>query len=214
MNLGEFKGMLRDACKRGDSVDAKLDGYARRAARWVEQNFTLQYMRRRFTLQSVAADVQIDLPVNVPVKSIEYLRFTGTDGTRYECTKGELSDPEIDWTVQDRYGEWPSVNAARMPQHFYMDGVVSLVFDVPFPEALPGVGMMARYTDFPMKDTQTHWLLTNAEGLMLRQSLIEFMVDARDDRGYAAVKGQRDEDLKALSNADFEARWTGQDIQL
>src|SRR5215207_5597750 len=211
MNLGEFKTILRDAIKRGDTYDDKLGGFARRAARFIEQNHTLQYMRRRFTLESVAGDTTIDLPPNVPVKTIEYLRFDGSDGTRYECTKGDLADPDIEWRIRDRYSSWPT--ADTMPGHFYMDGMVALVFNVPFPEALTGQGMMAKYSDFPLNDDQTHWLLINAEGLMLRQALLEFMSDTRDDRGFQAVLLKREEDIRALANADFEARFTGQDIQ-
>jgi hypothetical protein len=213
MNLAEFKSELRSSIKRGNSFDDRLGGFARRAARWIEQNYTLQYMRRRIIVNAVASKDVVLLPTNVPIKSVEYLRFDAADGTRHECSKGLLSDPEVDWTVNARYTDWPN-RQAMWPSHFYMDGMEALVFNRVFPEALDGQGMMARYSDFPMKDTQTHWLLKNAEGLMLRQALIEFLTDARDDRGAAAAMQKREEDIKALLNADFEAQYTGQDIQL
>lgn len=213
MNLGDFKDQLRAAIKRGDSYDDRLDGFVRRAARWIEQNHTLQYMRRRFRVKSVAGDEVVDLPPNVPIKSIEYLRFEGSDGSRYEMQKGDLSDATIEWVQSDRYSAWPS-NRAIMPSHFYLDGVVSLIFNRPFAEVLDGVGTMAQYSDFPRQNNQTHWLLQNAEGLMLRQSLLEFMVDARDDRGAQAVIMKRQEDIQALMNADHELRYTGQDLSL
>lgn len=215
MNLGDFKSLLRDAIKRGDSYDSQLDGFARRAARWIEQNHTLQYMRRRIVLTSVQGDIVIPLPTNVSIKSLEYLRFAGTDGTRIECHKGELSDPDIEWTTA-RYGtpEWPSNSRAGLPSRFYLDGVESLVFDRAWPEELEGQGIMARYSDFPRSDNHTHWLLVNAEGLMLRQALIEFLTIARDDRGYTVALAQREQDIKALLNADYETRYTGQDLDL
>lgn len=213
MNLGDFKDQLKSAIKRGDSYDDRLDGFIRRAARWIEQNYTLQYMRRRFRLVSVVGDDTIDLPPNVPIKSIEYLRFDGTDGTRYEMTKGDLSDGNIEWTQADRYSSWPS-NRDIMPSHFYLDGVRALVFNRSFTEVLNGQGIMAQYSDFPRKDNQTHWLLQNAEGLMLRQALLEFLVDARDDRGAQAVMLKRQEDIQVLLNADYELRHTGQDLSL
>lgn len=205
MNLGEAKAQLRDAIKRGNSYDAQLGSFFRRAARWIEQNQTLQYMRRRVVLDSVVGDSVILLPTNIPIKSLEYIRFDAGDGSRYECSKGELSDPEINWSL--RVG-------SAWPKHFYMDGVEALVFDRAFPEALPGQGIMVRYSDFPTADNQTHWLLQHAEGLMLRQALLEFMTTARDDRGYAITVAQRDQELKTLLNADFEMRYAGQDIQL
>lgn len=211
MNLGEFKAELKAEIKRGNSYDLRLDGLVRRAARWIEQNYTFQYMRRRFEVDSVEAEATIDLPANVPIKAIEYLRFDGTDGTRYEISKGELSDPE--WlSPLDRYEA--RLNPPRMPNMFYLDGVDSLVFNRAFPEALVGQGIMARYTDFPKNDNQTHWLLINAEGLLLRQTVLEFMVSERDDRGFQAVATKRAEDVKALIDADFHARYTGQDVQL
>jgi len=56
-------------------------------------------------------------------------------------------------------------------------------------------------------------VLQYAEGLLLRQALVEFMTHARDDRGYTVAKLQREEDIKALMNADFDAQFVGQDIQ-
>jgi hypothetical protein len=212
MNLGEFKVELKAEIKRGDSYDLRLDGLTRRAARWIEQNYTFQYMRRRFEVDSVEAEATIDLPANVPIKAIEYLRFDGTDGTRYEVSKGDLSDDEWKSPV-DRYGENWRVNL-NMPTLFYLDGADSLVFNRVFPAALVGQGIMARYTDFPRENNQTHWLLQNAEGLLLRQALLEFMVSERDDRGFQAVAAKRQEDIKALIDADFHTRWTGQDVQL
>lgn len=212
MNLGEFKAELKAEIKRGDSYDSRLDGLIRRSARWIEQNYTFQYMRRRFEVDSVATEATIDLPANVPIKAIEYLRFDGTDGTRYEVTKGELSDAE--WTpIVDRYGErWGAT--VSIPTLFYLDGTDSLVFNRAFPEAMTGQGIMARYTDFPKDANQTHWLLINAEGLLLRQALVEFMVSERDDRGFQAISAKRAEDVKALLDADYHTRWVGQDVQL
>lgn len=213
MNLGDFKDELRSAIKRGSSFDDRLGGFARRAARWIEQNYTLQYMRRRILVTSEAGNDVILLPTNVPFKSVEYLRFDAADGTRIECRKGELSDPEITWTSSARYTDFP-LREAQYPSHFYMDGMEALIFNRAFTESLDGQGIMSRYSDFPMADNQTHWLLKNAEGLMLRQATIEFLIDARDDRGATTAMAKREEDIKALLNADYEARYTGQDLQL
>jgi hypothetical protein len=210
VNLGDFKSELRDKIKKGDSFDEKLGGYSRRAARWIEQNQTLQYMRRRVELDATAGEVVIPLPTNMPIKAVEYIRFTAADGTRLECQKGELSDPEIEWHTSSRYSSSGTLN----PSHFYLDGVEALIFNQTFPVNMTGVGIVARYSDFPMRDNETHWLLNNAEGLMLRQAMIEYMTDARDDRGYQSYILQREQDLKVLLTADYEMRYAGQDLQL
>lgn len=210
MILGDFKTELRGALKVGTSLDDRLDSFIRRAVRWIEQNHTLQYMRRRLTVQSVAGDLTIGLPANVPIKAIEYLRFETAAGTRIECEKGELSDPEIEWTIVDRYSAWPS--QTMNPSHFYLDGVETLVFNRVWQESLPGVGTIARYSDFPKLDNQTHWLLRHAEGLLLRQSMIEALLDRRDSRAAESYVAKREEDIRALMNADFQARYAGQDL--
>lgn len=213
MNLGEFKAEVKAELKRGDSYDLRLDGLIRRAARWIEQNYTFQYMRRRFEVDSVEQEATIDLPPNVPIKSIEYLRFEAEDGTRFEVSKGEMSDEEWHQPV-DRYGDRWDMSNATFPTRFFLDGTDSIVFNRVFPKAYTGQGIMARYSDFPKDANQTHWLLINAEGLMLRQTVLEFMVSERDDRGFQAVAAKRAEDIKALVDADFHTRWTGQDVQL
>lgn len=210
MLLGDFKNELRLAMKRGSSMDDQLDGFVRRAVRWIEQNYTLQYMRRVVRLVSVAGDDTIELPEGVAVKTIEYLRFTGSDGTRIECRKGDLSDRDSQWTQLDRYSAWPT--RTLNPSVFWLDGVNALVFDRMFTESLTGIGLMAQYSDFPRQDHHTHWLLDNAEGLLLRQCMVEFLLSARDDRAAQAYMLKRQEDVQVLLNADQEMKYTGQDL--
>lgn len=210
MLLGDFKTELRLAMKRGSSMDDQLDGFVRRAVRWIEQNYTLQYMRRVFRVLSVAGDDTIELPEGVAIKSIEYLRFVGSDGTRIECRKGDLSDRAVDSPLPDRYSAWPTRTLS--PSVFWMDGVNALVFDRVFTESLTGIGMLAQYSDFPRLDHHGHWLLDNAEGLLLRQCMIEFLLSARDDRGAQAYMLKRQEDVQVLLNADHEMKYTGQDL--
>jgi hypothetical protein len=73
---------------------------------------------------------------------------------------------------------------------------------------------MAVYSDFPIENDKSHWLLNHAEGLVLRQSMIEFFTDARDDRGMQAAVQKRQEDVQALIGADFDTRYAGQDLGL
>jgi hypothetical protein len=148
MNLGDFQAELKAEIKRGDSYDARLPNLIRRAARWIEQNYTFQYMRRRFEVDTAAGENVIGLPANVPIKSIIYLRFDAPDGTRYEVAKGDLSDEE--WTGPIlRYESTWAGKVSTFPTLFYLDGVENLVFNRPFQEVITGQGMMARYSDFP-----------------------------------------------------------------
>lgn len=208
-----FKDELRAEIKRGTSYDARMDGLIRRGARWIEQNYTFQYMRKRIRVDSQVGDETIPLPTNVPLKSLEFLRFIAADGTVLVCTKGELSDPEEQWGPLGRYDPWP-VAQTQFPSRFYLDGVTHAVFNRTFQEALAGEGIMSIYSDLPLSPDQSHWLLNNAEGLLLRQCMVEFMTSERDDRGMAALVQKRQEDCKALIMADASVRYTGQDLGL
>jgi hypothetical protein len=217
MNLGEFYDQLRFMIKRGSSLDGQLPGYVRRAARFLEQNYTLQYMRRRFEVTSEIGTNRIALPPNVPIKTIENLRFLGSDGTEYPVNKGSMNDsalrafyPAYPSSFSSRYD--PGVGWVGMPTVYYLDGVSALVFNQNFLESLTGEGIMVRYSEWPTADDQTHWLLENAEGLLLRQSMKEYFLATRDDRGQAGNDAQWQQDLKAMLNADYEMRYAGADL--
>jgi hypothetical protein len=215
LSYSDFKAELKLGIKRGDSYDGRLDGLVRRAVRWIEQNYTFQYMRKRVKLESQVGDEVIPLPTNVAIKGLEYLRFVANDGTVIECIKGELSDPEIQWgngITGDRTAIWDS--GARFPSHFYLDGVTHLVFDKAFTEVMLGEGIMTVYSDFPLGPTATHWLISNAEGLLLRQSMIEFMTAERDDRGFQAMVQKRQEDVQVAIAADYDTRYAGSELGL
>lgn len=199
MNLGEFKEELRAAHKRGDSLDDRLVGFVRRAARFIEQNWTLQYMRRRFTLAIAAGVDEVALPPGVPVKTIEKLKVV-QGATSYACNKVDLGEFEVPLD--------------GVPRQFYLNGTTHLVFNGPFASGASAFGILARYSDWPKENDETHWLLDNAEGLLLRQTLIEILTDSRDERGLTAMLAKREEDIRVLLAADYEARYTGQDIFL
>src|SRR5687768_10063852 len=95
MTLGEFKQQLKDMLKRGDSLDEQIPGFIRRAARWIEQNHTLQYMRRQIKIDVDGDSTEIDLPEGMLIKTIEYVVFPQVfdrTGSPLQLRKGELSD--------------------------------------------------------------------------------------------------------------------------
>lgn len=205
MQLGEFKTEVKAALKRGDAFDDQIPGFIRRAARWVEQNYTLQYMRKQAVLDVEGDSPEVDLPEGLPIKTVEYVTFPtlfGRGDRIHTARKGELSDME--WGQQTGYA----------PELFYLDGVERLVFNGLFGTDVQGVAMIVRYSDWPNKDGLTHWLLQNAESLMLTQTLIEASVVTRDQRTWEMLRQQRDEQIRVLLSADYEMRYAGQDIVL
>lgn len=210
MKIGEFKATLRQQLKKDDALDDRLDGYMRRAARWIEQNYTLQYMRRRFQLDINAGDELIEFPAGTAIKTIESMKLFFADGTSLPCNKIDFADIE---NIPGEEG-WGVYQNWNYPRQFYLDGDNGIVFNgVPAGPATAR-GIMVRYSDWPVGDEKTHWLINNAEGLMLRQSCLEAALDTRDTRFLNDIRNQRNEDITVLLNADTSARFTGQDIVL
>ena len=201
-SVGEFKILLRRAHKRGTALDAELDSAMARAARWVEMNTTLQYMRQRFELVTEIGSDEIALP-KVGIKSIL--------GMRYKDRLDDYGKPihirKVSQEEMIYYGE-------GLPDQFFQDGIARLVFNGTYREVMQITGTLARFTDFPKKDTDTHWLLENAEGLMLAQSMLELGLISRDERSYGMYQSHRSDQIMVLQNADYEAQYAGQDIIL
>lgn len=201
-NIGEFKTLLRRAHKRGSALDVELDGAMRRAANWVEANHTLQYMRRRFTLDVEKDSDEAELP-SISVKavlSLRYLTVRDDFGRPISVRKVTLEEMDFDDVV--------------VPNQFYLDGVTNLVFNGAFGENYQMAGMLARYSDWPKADTDTHWLILRAESLMLSLSMMELGLISRDERSYSMFQSNLSSQITVLQNADYEAVYAGQDISL
>lgn len=201
MNLGEFKELLRRAHKRGTSLDGELDGAIRRAARWIESNKTLYYMKQSVQLNVRKDTDWVDLP-RIGIKTVLYLRYKDlVDGQVVDINK--VSMEGLTFTP-----------AGYAPREYYMDGAYRLVFNGTFQEDFVLLGKVARYSDWPKKNTDTHWLLDNAESLLLTQSMLELGLISRDDRSYAIFSQNRSDQITVLENADFETEYAGQTIIL
>ena len=201
MLLGDFKILLRRAHKRGAALDADLDGAIRRAANWVESNYTLSYMKRTFSVEVSAGDTEIELE-DLNLKTVLGIRWNVMDayGKPQVCRKVEFEDVDASLT--------------GAPSQFYMDGERTLVFGQVIYETLTGAGRLTRFSDFPIEDDESHWLLRRAESLMLVQSMLELGIIARDDRSYQMFLSQREDQIRVLMNADYETSYAGQDISL
>ena len=197
MNLGDFKSLLRRSHKRGSALDNDLDGAIRRAARWIEANHTLHYMKQRFQVTVTQGTDEVELP-KIGIKAILSLRYRELINRRIvHLSKTTL---EAVHPVDD------------LPSEFYLDGAYTIVFNGSFQEDFELIGRMSRYSDWPKKETDTHWLLDNAESLMLTQTMLELGLISRDERSYGMFMQNRDQQIRTLINADYEAEYAGQDI--
>lgn len=197
MTLGEFEDQVRASAKRGTALDAQLPGFIRRAARWIEQNYTLSYMRRRITLSVAVGEQQIPLPAG-NFKELGPIVFAWSGGTSF-VNKVDLESLTVSEQIV-------------FPTQYAVQGASDLIFNMPFSEAAIGAMVLVQYSDWPLAPNQTHWLLNNAEQLMLVQTMLNIMVDLRNDQGYQAVMNSRNEAVKALLDADYATRYGGQTI--
>lgn len=210
LTVGDFKESLRTLAKRGSALDAHLPGVMRKAANWIEQNYTLQYMRRKITLQVAPGAVEVELP-SIRIKSIGRLgwRFGSGDYVRLRQVDFDDFTP-----AALSLSSWPTSNEAGVPGSYCLDGMSTILLSLPAPTNVVLDGWVVRYSDWPKEDSQSHWLLQNAESLMEVQCMLELAVLNRDDRNYQLFMSHRDEQIKVLQNADYEARYSGQDIVL
>src|SRR5215207_783942 len=210
LTLGDFKTLLRRAHKRGTALDADLDGAIRRAASWIEKNFTLQYMRRRFTIELESGQSEVDVPdVNIKafITPIKWNAYT-SDGRWAECSK--ISFDEIAPPSARR-------DYSAVPAGFYLDGVEKMIFDRTYSgaETLIGTGFISRFSDFPIEDDEGHWLIDFGESALITQSMLELgVVNTRDDRQYQMYLSHREDQMRVMLNADAEAQYSGSDISL
>lgn len=202
MTVGEFYEELRALVKRGTSINTELPGACRRAVRWIEQNYTLQYMRQTFQLELVAGAQAAFLP-DYPYKAI--LSMGWREGDLYfPLSRRDFDDQPIGQTLQ----------TPAIPRYYSLNGTHTVRFDFPTAAAVTIDGLWARYSSWPSGENGTHWLLSNAEGLLRAQTMLELMAYNRDDRSYQMFLSHREEQMKVLQNADYEARFGNQDIVL
>lgn len=198
MNLGEFHTEVESCLARGSSLTAVVPGYVRRAARWLERNYTFQYMKQFLDLYidlDVASTPRyIELGIGAP-KKISFLRWRLSTG---EYQNLERVEPE-DLTAL----------TTGTPDGFWLDGIRRLVLNKTPDENLTGELRIDRYTPWPTQLTFQHWLLDQAEDVLLAQTLVLMAPRLRDPRMVQTYEKMRDEGLKTLLLAEDELQYGG-----
>ena len=193
MKLSEFNSLVSTYLKRGTSLDAIIPKASPMALSFLERNYTFKYMEVFKTLQLVAGDRVINLPLNMVTKSVSMLRFVSTDG----------SYKEIDRVMpRDLKG-----TGTGCPQGYWLNGVRTLVFDMTPTENINGEAILNVFTSWPTGPDETHPLLIMAADVMIYQTLINMAAYMRDSDLVGAYKLMRDEGLNTLTRSDDELRY-------
>lgn len=203
MNLGDFKSQINGNIRRGTSLDARIPTFIRQAARWIERNKTLQYMK-------VLATISIDPDTNdaprfieltgTLIKSVIFFRWIDDEGTYLYLRNW---DPAKFTALE-----------SGTPRYYWLDGVSRIVLTTTPDEVLSGELQVSRYTSWPTNNDATHWLLDNAEDVLEAQTMIQFAKYVRDAELQQHWRAIRDEGLVTLYAAEQEFEYSNTDLQM
>lgn len=206
--LGAFHTLVSDSLGRGTSLDSVIPRRVQMTARWLERNYTFQYMRQLRVLEvdSAATNPHIVSLYDLEIKKIETLRRRELD-----TDNSYLFSPPLSQTK-------PADRSSRpfgQPESFWLNGVSSLIFNSIPDEDMTFEGHFVLFTKWGTADSWTHWLLDNATELLLCRTLMALMPRTRDPALYQAHKAEFDLEIQSFniaeedlqSSAPFVSRW-------
>lgn len=207
MQLSEFHTEVRRVARRGNALDDEIPGAVRRAARWIERNYTLKYMERyvEFTVDLGADHPEaLEFPYGTPihperVKSFNFFRWRREHSYLY-LTQMDARD----WTPKEE----------GVPTHYWLAGRDTIWLNRIPTEALIGEISFNEFSEWPTSGTATHWLLGNAEDALLAASMLELVPVMRDQRLEQHYAGKLPVLLRALIAADQDLRQTNRSEQM
>ena len=159
MNLADFHTLVSEAIGRSTAYDSQIPGYVRRAARFIERNYTLQYMNvySTFELDAEATEPRlIQLPAGI--KRDRLIRILGQDKSYNDLRKVDPADvktlrterPSAYWLSGD-----DKIWLAQAPDQDYACEIY-----------------WTRFTTWPTLPDGTTWLLQNADDVLLAQTMV------------------------------------------
>lgn len=212
MNLGEFHALVSRETTMAPHFDLEIPSYVKRAARFIERNQDMEYMRKyvEFTLNAAASQPRSIPFFNNRVKDFIFFRYPITQGwpPGYEnpvSTEGSwFYLTQVD--PRDVAG-----NADGPPSAYWLDGRDCIWFD-----NKPGtdIDMQAswyEYTDWPTDPASEPWLVTDMEDLLLGQTMMFLSPRAREPEWIGLYRPQRDEGLRTLHLAEEQLRQSNRD---
>lgn len=202
MNLGEFHQFIADDINRGDSLTATIPVVTRMAARFIENNYTLQYMRRfvSFTMDASAA-VPNCLPLPGEPKSFGFFRLIPTGASEYHYLN--KIDPRDSKIIED-----------GLPDAYWVDGVDNFILDRSPDVDYPSELYYAQYTTWPTADSALPWLLANAEAVMIAQTMKLMVPVAKVPVLAKSYETLGTEGIRALLIADEELQRSGASVKM
>lgn len=195
VTLGEFHEDVEDSLGRADSLATVIPSRVQRAARWIERNYTFQYMRQ---LRELNVDPDAEFPhivslYDLEVKKIETLRIRDTDSDGSVI----FSDPLRQVKPADR-----SNRPGGTPESYWLNGVSSLILNSTPDEDLILEANLVLFTKWGEGDNWTHWLLDNATDLLLARTLMSMSIRTRDPALFQSYKATLDLEIQSFTVAE------------
>jgi hypothetical protein len=170
VNLGDFHDLVKDIFNRGTKLDAVIPTFTRQAARWLERNYTFQYMH---TLEPFVVDPDGTTPrlVTLPnePKELRFVRFVLQPSTVYNSTSVVKFAYLRQIDPSESYGR-----AVEIPTEFWMNGTRELEM-VSMTDEDVDLGLEVDaywYTNWPDDAAEEPWLILNGEDVMMAATCI------------------------------------------
>lgn len=195
MVLSELHSEISRAIARGTSWDAVIPTYARRGCRFIERNFTLQYMKvfLEFTIDAEAANPRrVSLPSGI--KKEEFIRLLNDDASYAYMEK--IAPQQVTSLVTEQ------------PRAYWLSGTDEIwLSSIPDKDYNAEI-YCAVYSTWPTLDAGTHWLLENAEDVILASSVLQIAPAIRLDEKSAGLFGDMlKAGLKTLIDESIELEY-------
>jgi len=189
---------VKAAIARGTAWDSQIPGWVRRAARWIERNNDLPYMKiyASFAIDADAPEPRlITLPTELKSFGDDgFVRIVNADGTfSYLSNLAPQTQKEI---------------LVEPPQFFWLSGHNEIWLNSTPEEDLSCEIYYVRYSTWPTLDTATHWLIDNAEDLLIAQTMVMMAPSLRDISVLQLWKGLRDEALATVVRSGTDMQYT------
>ena len=195
--LTTFHALVSTEINRGTKFDSEIGNFVRNAAKFVESNHTLEYMKKFDATVDIAEDVRT-VPISTltsnEIKKILFWRIVNSDATFSYIEKIEAEDL--------------MTRADGKPSNFWIDGKTNFILGSTPDQAYADTEFgWVEYTAWPTATAlgDEPWLVTNAESLMKAQTMLEMKTRLRlSATRKAEYKEARDEALKVLLDAQKE----------
>lgn len=197
-DVSDFYDLVSNAINKGTVYDSIIPTYVSRAVRFLEQNYSFEYMkvidRDFWTL--VAGEDTYDQPANL--KKVNLWRVVKDDGTFFNLEK---VDPKDLGSTNN-----PASDTIVVPSSFYLEGRLSMILNVAPTESYDNVQLhYEEFTDWTDIDTgDSHWLITHAESLLLDQTVILMGARLRDPKLIQLHVESKKENLRVMALAEDE----------